>query len=152
MSFDPLASAPIGALFAALEQAEADAASAVFYEDLRDGFAKDIIADFNTGEVVLVKPGAVTSGADPHNPFADGDAATRTSRSAIVTGFPVAEIRGSILEGDRRVLIDASGFTNATRPGGTDSVEIDGVLHAVISVKAVPAAGPAVLYIIQART
>lgn len=152
MSFDPLASSPIGALFAALADAEADAAGSGFYEDLRDGFAKDIVADFNTGEVVLIKPGAVTSGADPHNPFADGDAATRTTRNAIVTGFPVAEIRGSILEGDRRVLLDAAGFTDATRPSGTDSVEIDGVLHAVISVQAVPAAGPTVIYIIQART
>ena len=150
--FEPLATAPIGALFESLAEAEASDASDGFYEALRDGFAHDMVLEFNTGEVVLIKPTAVRDGVDPHNPFSIDDAALRTPRSAIVTGFPTAEITGAVLASDRRVLLDASGFTNATRPAGDDSVEIDGVLHAVISVKAVPAAGVAVIYILQART
>jgi hypothetical protein len=148
--FDPLAGSPLGALLASLSGDDASA-GAEFYEELRDGFAKDMVEQFNTGAVVLIKASAVR-GADPHNAFADEDAALRTARNAIVTGFPTAEITGAVLGSDRRVLLDAAGFTTANAPAGDDSIEIDGKLHAIMSLKAVPAAGPPVIYIIQART
>lgn len=151
--FDPLAGSALGALLSELAETSESAVEPSFYEELRDGFAKDIVEQFNTGAVVLIKATEVQQGADPHNPFASDTAARRTPRNAVVTGFPTAEIKGAILESDRRVLIDAAGFTDATRPdASTDSIEIDGTLHAIVSVKAVPAAGPAVVYIIQART
>lgn len=148
MSFDPLATAAIGSLEAALNSAAASAQGAEFYEELRDGFAKDMVEQFNTGAVVLIKP-SQTKGADPHNAFSESP--VRTDRFAIVTGFPTAEISANILVSDRRVLIDAAGFTASTRPAGDDSLEIDGLPHELVSVKAVPAAGPAVIYILQAR-
>lgn len=149
MSLSPLATAAIGSLESALSSAAAASAAPSFYEELRDGFARDMVAEFNTGTVVLVRPDQV-QGADPHNAF-DG-VALRTSRSAIVTGFPADKISDNILAGDRRVLIDAAGFTNANRPNGSERLEIDGVLHALVSLQAVPAAGVAVIYVMQART
>jgi len=150
--FSALAAAGLGDLEAALSAAAAAGVTgAEFYEDLRDGFAKDIVAEFNTGAVVLVKPAAVADDADPHNAF-EGTA-IRTARNAIVLGFPTSEIDGArVLFSDRRVLIDAADFTAANAPDGSDNIEIDAKMHAIVSLQAVPAAGPAVIYIIQART
>lgn len=147
--FSPIAAAAIGSFEASLSAA-ASSESELFYEELRDGFAKDIVAQFNTGEVVLVKPSAV-AGADPLNLFAAQG--LRTARNAVVMGFATEEIKsGRVLFSDRRVLIDAADFTSANTPAGDDMVEIDGKLHTIESLQAVPAAGPVVIYIIQART
>jgi hypothetical protein len=149
MSLSPLATAAIGSLESALSSAAAGSAAPSFYEELRDGFAKDMVEQFNTGTVVLIKPDQV-QGADPHNAFSG--TSRRTPRNAIVTGFPVDKISDNILASDRRVLIDAADFTTATEPDGSDRLEIDGKLHALVSLQAVPAAGVAVIYIMQART
>lgn len=145
----PLAAAAIGDLEVLLSASAGAAAEPSFYEELRDGFAKDMVEQFNTGAVTLIKPDQV-QGADPHNAFSG--TATRTARKAIVTGFPVDRISENILASDRRVLIDAAGFTTANQPAGSDRIEIDGQLHALVSIQAVPAAGVAVIYIMQART
>lgn len=147
----PLAGAAIASLEASLAGGEAAGVEPSFYEELRDGFAKDMVEQFNTGDVVLVKPSQVVVGASPLNPYS-GET-TRTPRNAIVTGYPSDQIDDDrILAGDRRVLMDAADFTEANAPAGVDSVEIDGKLHALVSLKAVPAAGVAVIYILQART
>lgn len=146
----PIAAAALAGLETALAASAQQSESELFYEELRDGFAKDIVAQFNTGAVVLIKPAAV-QGENPLNAFAG--AALRTPRNAVVMGFPTEAITGGrVLFSDRRVLIDASGFNAANTPAGDDEIEIDGKLHAIESLQAVPAAGPAVIYIIQART
>lgn len=151
--------APIGAaaagdrLIAAIEAAAASSAAPNFYEELRDGFAKEIVADFNTGAVVLLKPAQLADSGDPLNPFSGAGPALRTPRNAIVLGFADRDIDGQkIMAGDRRVLFDAADFNDANLPATNDSVEIDGRVHAVLSMIAVPAAGSAVIYILQART
>lgn len=150
---------PIGAsvegdrLIAAVTAAAALGGGANFYEELRDGFAKDIVADFNTGAVVLVKPQALIETEDPLNPYSGAGPALRTPRNAIVMGFADKDIDGGrIIAGDRRVLIDAADFNDANSPASTDLIEIDGRMHAVVDLAAVPAAGSAVIYIMQART
>lgn len=140
----------MASLESALASAAAAGASDGFYVDLRDGFAKDMVAEFKTGDVVLVKPSAV-QGADRLNAFAG--TTLRTARNAIVMGYPLDKIDGdNILFSDRRVLIDAAGFSASNTPAGDDQVEIDGRLHALVSLQQVPAAGVAVIYVLQART
>lgn len=148
---NPIAAAAIGALETAASQAaSSNNEAAQFYIDLRDGFAKETLAQYATGSVVLVKP-SQAQGADPLNPFSD--LPTRTTRNAVVTGFPTDKIDGDRIQAaDRRVLIDAADFTANNRPDGSDEIEIDGVMHAMVSLQAVPAAGVAVIYIMQART
>jgi hypothetical protein len=149
----PLAASAIGEqLVTAIAAAAANSESAEFYEELRDGFAKEMVEQYATGTLVLVKPAPVEEGGDPLNPFG-GASPRRTTRSAIVTGFPSDKIDGKqILAGDRRVLIDAADFTAATEPAGDDQLEIDGKTHMMVSLQAIPAAGVAVVYIMQART
>lgn len=147
-ALSPLAAAALGSLEAALASAAA-ASEPGFYEDLRDNFAKDIVAEFNTGAVVLIKPSKV-QGANPLKAFAG--LSRRTPRNAIVTGYTRADSpEQEIVAGDRRVLIDAADFTTGTAPESDDQVEIDGRVHMLVSLKAVPEAGPAVIYIMQAR-
>lgn len=149
-AFDPLAVSPLGGLASSLAAAAASGASDEFYTELRDGFAKDIVEQFNTGAVVLIKPSPV-QGGDPLNPF--GGLPVRTPRNAIVLGFPTDKIDGDrVLASDRRVLIDAADFTTANAPAGDDQVEIDGVLHTLVSMESVPAAGIAVIHMLQCRT
>lgn len=149
----PLASAAIGQIMESIAAAQAVAStSAEFYEELRDGFAKDMVAQFATGAVVLLKPNRAQGPTiNPLNPYSG--VPTRTTRNAIVTGYPTDKIDGErILASDRQVLIDAADFTVSNTPAGDDQVEIDGRVHILQSLKAVPAAGVAVIYIMQART
>lgn len=148
--FDPLAGTPLGGLSIALAAAAASSAGATIYEELRDGFAKDMLAEFNTGAVFLLKP-STGQGSDRLDAFSEPE--RRTRRNAFVTGFPMDQIDGAkIVHGDRRVLIDAADFTDANRPAGTDHLEIDGTRHTIVSLAQIPAAGTAVIYIAQART
>lgn len=127
------------------------AEGAGFYEDLRDGFAKEIIAQYATSPVVLVKRDALATG-DPLAPFAD-TSAIRYPRNAIVLGYPAERVDDKrIFASDRRVLFDASGLTSVMWPAGGDTLEIDGRDTVIENVKAVPADSIPVIFIVQART
>lgn len=72
------------------------------------------------------------------------------SASAVVLDFPIREIDGTtIIRGDRKVLIPASSAMPAPQVG--DELDIGGVVHHVIHVKAINPAGTTVMYTLGAR-
>jgi hypothetical protein len=124
---------------------------ATFIEEMAD-LAAELLGEFKTGVVKLIKPPGeldVSEDADPLDPYA-GSQTEEIKRDAFVSGMEDGE--GAIIAGKRQVLIAGGGFEAGKEPKASDGIEIDGAPHSIGGVKAIPAAGPVALYIIQAST
>ncbi len=159
LAFAPLASTPYGDWLEALADGEAEADPPAvevgadvdisgFYAKMQ-ATASKILAKKKTGTVILHRPGVRTETGDPLDPYTYTP--SDVSRNCAVFGFADTLIDGArILAGDRRVVMDAEGL--AARPSQEDKLEIDNVMHTIVNVKPIPAAGVAAIYIVQART
>jgi len=118
-----------------------------FYERMQAS-ASRLLAKFATGTVVLRKQ-IRTETDDELSPYTVTE--TALPRNTVVTGYADRLIDGNMIRiGDRRVVMDAASL--AAAPTTSDQLAIDSVIHAIIDVKPIPAAGVAAVYIVQART
>ena len=121
--------------------------STAFYERLRDVTVPSLLTKFKTGDVVLFKQ-TTTLTDNLLKPYDITE--TEYERDAVVFGFPAEKVDGELIQTtDLQVIFGASELS--VKPTRQDRVRIDGVHYAVEKVEQVPAAGTAVLFLVQAR-
>jgi hypothetical protein len=114
---------------------------------------REVATDVGTGEfLITLKQPSVT----PNNPWDFGAGENGSSAypfddyelPAIVSDFPQSMIDGTLIQvGDRRVMLAATG----PKPSTADKLEIQGVVHRIISVRETGPSGIPLYYFAQAR-
>ena len=91
----------------------------------------------------------VQASGEPSNPWdTDVSTDTETQINALVQNYPRGLIDGTLIQqNDRKVLLSATG----SRPTTADTLEVEGVSHAIVSVREIAPSGVALYYEVQAR-
>lgn len=146
----PIAGEPLGSTGAGIASSSGNtdvgAVVSGFFGRMR-AMATRLLTKRNTGTVLLVRK----TSTDNDDPMANSIGTTEIARKALVTGFSSKEIDGArILASDRKVLMNADSLSQ--KPAAIDELLIDAERHTIVDVRPIPAAGDAVVYIVQARS
>ncbi len=115
-----------------------------FYSDLQATAAK-LIRDKGQA-LTLVRGGVSGYGTG----VADQSGGADVAVYGVVLDYPVKDVDGTkVLRGDKKVLIEASEGVSA--PSTKDTLQINGVSHAVLDAKSLAPAGTVVIHTLQVR-